>query len=126
MYSDDGTINLRDTDNVDEEPEFQIEHIDEDEAPASDFGTPVSEPERVASSPHDKVKIKFDKFVDLVATHAYEDIFERHADEDVIIGTDLLADLANAHEEKSDRKGAMIFVFGIALGIALAWIFFKT
>lgn len=120
---DDGVINLK---SAHEEAEFRIDHIDEETAMSSVRGEGVTEFEGVAMKPHDKVKIKFDKFVNLVATHAYEDIFEKHTDQDVIISTDLLADLANAHEEKPDKKGPMVFIGGILLGLVLAWILLKT
>ncbi len=121
---DDGVINLK---SAHEEAEFRINHIDDDsELVGSAREMSIAEFEGVAMKPHDKVKIKFDKFVNLVATHAYEEIFDKHRDEDVIISTDLLADLANAHEEKSDKKSPMIFIGGILLGLVLAWILLKS
>lgn len=106
-----------------DEVEFKIARVDEDEG---DFVAPPGQdiPD-YDSLAKDKVKIKFDKFVNLVATHAYEDILEAHQNDDVIIGTDLLADLANAHEEKSDKKMPVMFIFGIVLGIAITWILIK-
>lgn len=119
----DGVIDLRNQKDGDE-PEFRIDHIDHDEEEREAFVRPPVED--AASHPHDKVKVKFDKFVNLIATHAYEDVFEKHMDEDVIISTNLLTDLANAHEQKEDKKMPMMFLFGIFLGIILAWIIFKT
>ena len=122
--ADDGVIDLRsDDDSSDvDDSEFKIHHFEEEEVEE----TAPSDLSGVASKPHDKVKIKFDKFVNLVATHAYEEVFEKHEDEDIIISTDLLADLANAHEEKGDRKVPAIFLFGILLGLGLAWVLLKT
>ena len=87
---------------------------------------PLSSKEQALVNASDKVKVKFDKFATLVATHTYQDIFEKHIDQDVIISTDLLTDLANAHEEKSDKRIPLIFIFGALIGVAIAWILFKT
>ncbi len=137
----DGVIDLRSDPKDVDEPEFKIKRSEE--ASDSSFegekssshspeflggvkSVPVSELEDAALKPYDKVKVKFDKFVNLVATHDYEEIFEKHMDDDVIISTDLLADLAVAHEEKPDRKVPFIFIIGIILGIGIAWILLKT
>jgi len=75
----------------------------------------------------DKVRVKFDKFITLVATHTYEDVLEKNADEDVVISTNLLADLANAHEEsKGDKKIVLIFAVGLTIGVILSWLIFRT
>jgi len=127
MRADDGTIDLR---NGGGEPEFRINSVEPEEVAESILGkieaAPVNEFGELAERSSDKVKVKFDKFVNLIATHAYEDVLERHVDDDVIISTDLLTDLANAHEEKQDRKMPMIFLVGIVLGIILTWVLLKT
>lgn len=123
---DDDVINLR---KIDHEPEFKINPI-EQEKPQPFIGNmqaiAVSELEEAAMKPHDKVKVKFDKFVNLIATHAYEEIIEKHLDEDVIISTNLLTDLANAHEEKEDKKMPLVFIVGILLGVILTYFLVKT
>ncbi|MBI4231970.1 hypothetical protein HY605_01955 [Candidatus Peregrinibacteria bacterium] len=113
-------INLRKDDA--DEPEFKIKPVDDEKIEA----VKSIELEAVASTANDRVKVKFEKFVNLIATHAYEDIIAKHEDDDVIISTDLLADLANAHEEKPEKKMPLVFVFGIALGLFVAWIFLRT
>lgn len=126
----DGTIDLRKKDDGDEEPEFKIGEERSNEAlDHKILGrlNPIT-PEEAANAvakPHNKVKVKFDKFVNLVATHAYEEIFEEHADEEIIISTDLLTDLANSHEEGSDKKGPLTFLFGILLGVIVMWLLYK-
>lgn len=135
--SDDGTINLRGGDNGDggDDAEFKIGHVEG--APESSGGEEkrvfgkieavrIDDEEEVGLRPYSKVKVKFDKFVNLVASHAYEEVFERHIDEDIIVSTDLLTDLANAHEEKSDRKMPVIFLVGIVLGVGLTWLLLRT
>ncbi len=129
MVSDDGTINLRGDKDGDDDAEFKINNIEE-EVDQSLVGNieavTVGEGEEAAMKPHGKVKVKFDKFVNLVASHAYEEVFEKHIDEDVIISTDLLTDLANAHEEMQDRKMPVVFLIGIILGVGLTWILLRT
>ncbi len=124
MLNDDGTIDLR---TKDDEPEFRIGEIEPDSSEQDVVGELVSsDSEDLTSRPSDKVKVKFDKFVNLIATHAYEDVINKHLDQDVVISTDLLTDLANAHEEKQDKKMPMIFLVGILLGIIFTWILLKT
>lgn len=123
---DDGLIDLRKEKPAAQEegPEFRLdrkpEFYEEDTAP-------VSELEMAAMKPYDKVKVKFDKFVNLVVNHAYEDIFEQHREDDVIISTDLLADLANSHEEKKEKNSLpVILLVGMLIGVGLAWLIFRT
>ncbi len=115
---DDNIINLRKGKEVESDPEFQINHFEgeggENFAPA-----PVSE------LPNEKVKVKFDKFVNLIAGRDFEENWDRYAGEDVIINADLLAELASVPEEKSDKKIPLFFIFGIALGVAIAWFLLK-
>lgn len=124
--ADEGTIDLRGE--KDDEPEFRIGHMEDSkrEVVGNVEVASVSELEAAAMKPHDKVKVKFDNFVNLVATHAYEEIFNKHSGEDIIVSTDLLADLANAHEERKDRKTPFMFIFGIVLGVVLAWLLLRT
>ena len=74
--------------------------------------------------PSDMVRVKFDKFIQLVATHTYEDILKRDSDEDVIVSTNLLTDLANAHDESSNvsKKLPIVLVAGIVLGVIITWL----
>lgn len=123
--NDDDLIDLRESD---QEPEFKIEKVQADRAfmDQNFDSTPLTQVENLSLRPNDKVKVKFDKFATLVSTHAFEEIFAKHVDDDVIISTDLLTDLANAHEEKHDRRLPMMFIFGIVLGVILTWVLFKT
>jgi hypothetical protein len=113
--------------------EFKIHHLDmghvesvsDDEVGKLEA---VSDGPDVSAGPASKVKVKFDKFITLVATHTYEDILRKNADEDVIISTNLLTDLANAHEESNEggKKLPFLFVIGILLGVAITWVILKT
>lgn len=120
--NEDGVIDLR---NSADEPEFKINRVPEASHVAS--ATPLSDHENATMHASDKVKVKFDKFVNLIATHAYQEIFDKHVNEDVIISTDLLADLANAHEEKDDGKKVPVYVLvGVLVGVLVTWLILKS
>lgn len=75
--------------------------------------------------PSDYVKVRFTKFVQLVASHNFEKAMKEHGDEDVVVPTNLLTDLANAHEEapqEDKKKLPMIFLVGIVIGIVITYI----
>jgi hypothetical protein len=119
--NDDDLIDLRKVkEELSDEPEFEISQVSHEENKGADL------PNVPAENSSEKIRVRFDKFVNLVASHSYEDIFEKHEDEEIIVSTNLLADLANAHEEKDEgKKTPLFFIFGIVLGIAIAWIIFK-
>jgi hypothetical protein len=77
--------------------------------------------------PSNMVSVKFDKFIQLVATHTYEDILKKDAGEDVIVSTNLLTDLANAHEEGSNvsKKLPIVLIAGIVLGVIITWLILR-
>lgn len=78
--------------------------------------------------PSDYVKVRFTKFVQLVASHNFEKAMKEHGDEDVVVPTNLLTDLANAHEEapqEDKKKLPMIFLVGIVIGIIVTYIVFQ-
>lgn len=122
--NDDGVINLRGDSVESEEPEFMINR----NVGGSDYGSSEEEelpaPKHVddfAANAKDKVKVKFDKFVTLVATRAYDHVLDKHADEDVVISTDLLADLASSGEDSSGSKWPLILLIGMMLGVLVTW-----
>lgn len=89
--------------------------------------TPMSPQEVKAPEPGDKVKVKFEKFVQLVATHDFEGVMKAHAQEDIIVNTNLLTDLANAHEEEphEGKKLPIIFIVGIIIGVVLTYLMIR-
>ncbi|MFA6305744.1 MAG: hypothetical protein WC651_03375 [Candidatus Gracilibacteria bacterium] len=134
MYNDDDIIDLRGKRAKDEGVEFRIgrgttvNDKEENKVVGAMGASSISVAEEENLKPNDKVKLKFDKFVNLIATHAYEDVVQKHADDDIIISTDLLADIANAHDEEesdSGHKVPLIFIIGIVLGVALTFILIK-
>lgn len=77
--------------------------------------------------PGEKVRVKFENFVQLVATHDFEEVMKKHGDEDVIMTTNLLADLANAHEEAENpgKKIPIYIVVGILIGVVVTYLLIR-
>lgn len=103
----------------DDDSGFEVHSIEEVATPADDLtdnDRPVGE----------KVKVRFDKFVQLVATHNFDEILQQNKDEELVMSSNLLMDLANAHEDNdTDKKTPTIFVIGLALGVVFTYILFK-
>ena len=120
---EDGIIDLRSESSDGHEPEFRINRSAEKEEIENRISSTPASPsmEDAASKPYDKVKVNFEKFVTLIANHDIEGVFEKHIDEDVIVSTDLLADLANSHEDVKENKVPAVFFVGLLIGIALTW-----
>lgn len=80
-----------------------------------------------SQEPGNKVKVNFEKFVQLVATHDFQEVMKAHANEDIILSTNLLTDLANAHEEEPQQTSRVpiIFVVGILLGVLLTYLIIR-
>lgn len=126
MTFEDDTIDLRSK--GDHKPEFKIGPLDDDYVFGAGGGGEVEDDELVDkaySRASNKVKVKFDKFVNLIMTHDCGEILDRHVDEEIVMTTDLLADLANCPEERTEKKGSAIFVGGIVLGLIVSWLIFK-
>ncbi|MEK9166865.1 MAG: hypothetical protein AAB836_01035 [Patescibacteria group bacterium] len=62
------------------------------------------------------VKITFDRFVTLVANHSFIEVVEKNKNEEVIISTNLLTDLANARGISPRKMGPFLFAGGLLLG----------
>lgn len=70
------------------------------------------------------VKLTFGRFVTLVANHSFEDVVERNQDEDVILSTNLLTDLANARRFAPNTRGPLLVLGGFLFGILIAYFLF--
>lgn len=79
-------------------------------------------PSGVKASPY--IKITFERFVSLVAKHSFEDVIERNKDEDIILSTNLLTDLANANSVVPKMKGPILLIGGAVLGAILTYLLF--
>ena len=102
-----------------EDTEFKIQHIEEkdNEEFVEQAKALINEPEAAS-----KVRVSFDNFVNLVANHNYEEVVEKNRNEEVIVSSNLLADLANAHEQEEERRIPAIFIIGVVIGIVVTYI----
>ena len=76
-------------------------------------------------SPSGYVKITFDRFVTLVANHSFVEVVERNKDEEIIMSTNLLTDLANARRFSPGTKGPVMVMGGLAIGILFGYLIFN-
>lgn len=100
-------------------PLFEKAHVSGAEFKAAD--------PKAAETAGDKVKVKFEKFVQLVATHDFEEVMKKHAEEDIVMSTNLLTDLANAHveEEGHGKKIPIFLIVGIIIGIVATYLIIR-
>lgn len=112
---------IRDVEVPSEAMGFQVNEIEHDDFEADVIDAPVEERE-----PGELVKVRFDKFVQLVATHNFEEVLKNHADEDIVMNSNLLMDLASAHEDTDDsKKQSMMIGVGVLIGLAVAVVLLK-
>lgn len=72
------------------------------------------------------VKVPFGKFVQMVVTHDFEQVTNKYQEENIVMSTTLLTELANAHEEpQEERKTPLYFVVGLILGIVVTYLLVK-
>jgi len=111
----------------DNSPEFKISHVEESpQEENKTYVSPVSDDEISELKASDNVKVKFDKFVNLVVSKADAEMMEKYMDEDIIVGTNLLTELASVQkEDKEGKKVPIMFILGILIGIGLAYILLK-
>jgi hypothetical protein len=76
----------------------------------------------MADGAKELIKVKFDKFVTLVASRDFISVLEKNKNEDIIMSSNLLTDLAGAVEEKSEKKTPVIFLVGLAIGVILTYL----
>lgn len=90
--------------------------------------THVGMDEGTKHEPGEKVKVKFEKFVQLVATHDFEEVMKQHAEDDIILNSNLLTDLASAHqeeEEKRDPKLPIFLIVGVIIGVVITYLILR-
>ncbi|HCW32053.1 MAG: hypothetical protein UT36_C0008G0015 [Candidatus Peregrinibacteria bacterium GW2011_GWF2_39_17] len=91
----------------------------------NELPTPVT-PSPPSPLPGNKVTINFVKFVQLVANHSFVDVVDKNSDEEIIISSNLLTDLANAHDQGGERKTPLMFLAGIVIGVILTYVILKV
>lgn len=71
------------------------------------------------------VKVTFGRFVELVARHSFEEVMEHNKNEEVILSTNLLTDLANAKNVSPNSRAPLMIVGGLVIGILFGYILFN-
>ena len=120
------------------EPGIEIHKIEPEgtytpNAPAKMNVTPVEDeaedeldmPDIEDLIPKETIKVRFGKFVQLVSNHDFVDVIESHADDEIIMTSNLLTDLAGAHDKREEKKIPLVFLIGIVIGVVLTYIFFS-
>lgn len=74
--------------------------------------------------PKDFVKVKFSKFVQLVSARDCREVVKQNDEEEVVISSNLLTELASAHDSREERKMPVVFLVGLAIGVVLTYILF--
>lgn len=87
------------------------------------LGRSDGHPSGVSAS--DFVKITFDRFVTLVANHSFSDVVENNRNEEVIISTNLLTDLANSRRFVPSTRVPLMILGGIVVGILFGYFLFN-
>jgi hypothetical protein len=100
-------------------PKMNVTPVEEE--PEEDFEVPDIE----ELIPKETIKVKFGKFVQLVQNHDFVDVIEAHAEDEIIMTSNLLTDLAGAHDKREEKKIPLVFLIGIVIGVVLTYIFFS-
>ena len=79
----------------------------------------------VAVEPKDLIRVKFEKFVQLVASKDFLSVLEKNKNEDIVLSSNLLTELASAVEEKSEKKSPVVFLVGLAIGVIITYLLIK-
>lgn len=75
-----------------------------------------------AAEAKELIKVKFEKFVTLVASRDFLSVLEKNKNEDIILSSNLLTDLAGAVEEKQEKKSPVVFLVGLAIGVIVTYL----
>lgn len=108
-----------------DEDEDYAEETEEEE----DVDPSVEEPAAAVQEqePKETVKVNFRKFVQLIASHDLEETLKNNENETVVLSSNLLTELAGAHDEgKEGKRTPIILLVGLAMGFVLAYILFSS
>ncbi len=114
--------------------DFKVEHLDDTPVKPIGFRRRDEDAaiEAVADKimqeviPKDTVRVRFAKFVNLVSSRDFKDVVEQNANEEIVMSSNLLTELAGAQDRIEERKMPLVFLVGIAIGVVLTYIFFST
>lgn len=76
--------------------------------------------------PKDTVRVRFSKFVQLVANRDFSEVVNANPDEEIIMSSNLLTELAGASDQRGEKKVPLVFLVGIAIGVVLTYILFSN
>ena len=125
---------------IPEPPDFEVNEVSMDidyepaRPPTMDVN-PISEPEEETKpeftigevdNARDLIKVKFGTFVNLISNRDLEDIFEANVDQNIVMSSNLLTEMASSRDKREERKIPLVFLVGIAIGVVLTYIFFST
>ena len=114
-------------DDADEAPRLNISSVhdfEDDGEYEQDAVAPLKNMEELV--PKETVKVKFSKFVQLVANHDFSEVVDANANEEIIMSSNLLTELAGAHDQRGEKKIPLVFLVGIAIGVVLTYILFSN
>ena len=108
---------------------FLPDEVQEEEelAPFSPQPIEPEAPVNNAMNPPDAaayVKVTFGRFVDLVSGKNFSDVVMRNKDEEIIMSTNLLTDLANDRRMLPTLRGGVMALIGVLLGILFGYFIF--
>ena len=105
-----------------DEPEMNIHEIEENVEDTIDEIQKITD-----SAPRDIIKVRFDKFVQLVLSKDIEEILDLNSDQEIIMSSNLLTDLAGSEGDvKEEKRTPLVFIVGIAMGVIITYLFFSS
>ena len=103
-------------------PNINVQQVKEEKAEST-----KDDVERVdESSAREFVKVRFGTFVNLIANRDLEEVFDANAEQQIIMNSNLLTELACTKDRREERKIPIVFLVGIGIGVVLTYIFFST
>ena len=72
------------------------------------------------------IKVRFGTFVNLIANRDLEEVFTQNAEQQLIMNSNLLTELASSKDRREEKRIPIVFLVGIAIGVVLTYIFFST
>jgi hypothetical protein len=135
------SASVRDLSPKKDEKFFEIKPLDEDDSASA--GSNINQPDIKISHighenvhearsthetvvPKDIIRVKFGSFVQLVANRDMEEMIELNGDQELIMSSNLLTELASVNDRREEKKIPIVFLVGIAIGVVLTYIFFST
>lgn len=108
-----------------EEDELEDDEMEGSYKEADDKEQEESDSEMYSVNQKGKISITFGKFIRLLTSHNFEEIMGGHEKKEVIIDVDLLADLANSHNEEPDKRVPVFFILGLFIGAIVVFVLVK-